>query len=102
MCRDRRQRPPLGRPLKAKAWNLRRRHQNTVEGEGSYNTGGGLRTTEAKAPAKASLVEAPRTQESSPLGGSTGSWADDGLSTVVQQAKTLEEEDNQTAPGNLY
>ena len=39
----------------------------------------------------------PKTREST-----TGPWANDGSSTMAQQAKAVEEEDAQTAPGGLY
>ena len=44
----------------------------------------------------------PQNQGKPPLSGITGSWADDGSSTMAQQAKAVEEEDAQTAPGGLY
>jgi hypothetical protein len=51
--------------------------------------------------AKASQVELWNLGEL-PLCGSTRPWADDGPSTVTQQAKAVEEEDTQAAPGGLY
>jgi len=43
----------------------------------------------------------PRNQGTPPLDGITGPWADDGWLTMAQQAKAVEEEDAQTAPGGL-
>jgi hypothetical protein len=56
-----------------------------------------IRVTKAKA-----LGRRPRNLEDLPLGGSAGPWANDGPSTVAQQAKAVEEEDTQIAPGGFY
>jgi hypothetical protein len=60
-----------------------------------------VRAIVAKAPAKASWAELWNLGEL-PLGGSIRLWADDGPSTVAQQAKAVEEEDTQTVLGGLY
>ena len=65
------------------------------------STGASEGVMSSSAPAKASQVKAPE-PEQAPLGGITGPWADDGSSTMAQQAKVVEEEDAQTTPGGLY
>ena len=44
----------------------------------------------------------PQNKGKPPLGDITGPWADDGSLNMAQQAKAVDKEDAQTAPGGLY